>query len=46
LPAFSIRVFVRIMKLLLTNPHNLYGKFLFTDSYSIVMEYADYGDLF
>ena len=28
------------------NPLNHYGKFRITDWYSIVMEYADYGDLF
>jgi serine/threonine protein kinase len=46
LPAFSIRVFVRIMKLLSMNPLNRYGKFFSINSNSIVMEYADYGDLF
>ena len=45
-PAFSTRVFARIMKLLLTSPPNHYGKIILTKSSSIVMEYADYGDLF
>jgi serine/threonine protein kinase len=45
-PAFSIRAFVRIMKLLSTNPPNRYGKIISSNSSSIVMEYADYGDLF
>lgn len=37
---------MRIMKLLSMNPPNRYGKFFSTNSNSIVMEYADYGDLF
>ena len=46
LRVFSIKVFVLIMKLSLTNLRNPFGKLITTDSYSIVMEYADYGDLF
>jgi len=34
------------MKLLSTNPPNRYGKIISSNSSSIVMEYADYGDLF
>lgn len=46
LRVFSIKVSVLITRLSLTNLRNHFGKLITTDSYSIVMEYADYGDLF
>ena len=44
--ASNIRAYVPITKLLSMSPLNHCGKFRITDWYSIVMEYADYGDLF
>ena len=44
--ASNIRAYVPITKLSSMSPLNPCGKFRITDRCSIVMEYADYGDLF
>jgi hypothetical protein len=46
LQVFNTKVFVLIMRLLLMSRHNPFGKKEEINICSIVMEYADYGDLF